>query len=93
MASAMNRTLRDRIAGAIAQAEAASESPDAYGFLPEIIESLKAMLAGTTMVSSERERLAGGLGRLITEDFNFSEGELGTMLLELADQFSSGQGG
>jgi hypothetical protein len=64
-------------------------APGAYAFLPEIIESLKAMQSGSTMTSGERERLAGSLGRLITEDFTFSEGPLGSMLLELAEQFAS----
>lgn len=85
----MNRTLQDRIASAIREAELAGSVPDAYAFLPEIIESLKAMQRGSTMTSGERERLAGGLGRLVTEDFAFSEGPLGTMLLELAEQFAS----
>lgn len=88
----MNRTLRDKIARAIAKAEEASQSPDAYGFLPVIIESLKAMLAGSTMNERERERMAGGLGRLVTEDFNFSESQLGSLLLDLADQFGADQG-
>jgi hypothetical protein len=85
----MNRILQDRIASAVREAELASTAPGAYAFLPEIIESLKAMQSGSTMTSGERERLAGSLGRLVTEDFAFSEGPLGTMLLELAEQFAS----
>jgi hypothetical protein len=85
----MNRTLQDSITSAIREAEAASTVPGSYAFLPEIIASLKAMQSRSTMTSGERERLAGSLGRLVTEDSAFSEGPLGTMLLELAEQFAS----
>jgi hypothetical protein len=85
----MSRTLRESIASAIREAEAASRGPGAYAFLPGIIESLRAMQSGSTMSSGERERLAGSLGRLVTEGYTFSEGPFGTMLLELADRFAS----
>ncbi len=85
----MNKALKDGIASAIREAETAGTVPGAYAFLPEIIESLKAMQSSSTMTSAERERLAGSLGRLVTEDYAFSESPLGTRLLELADQFAS----
>jgi hypothetical protein len=86
----MKETLRARVIGALVQAEKGSEGPGSYAFLPEIKESLKAMLAGlTTMTPTERERLSGSLGRLVTEDFGFSESEMGTTLLELADDFAT----
>ena len=84
-----NRNLQYRIVSAIHEAQAAGTAPGAYAFLPEIVESLKAMQSGSTMTPAERERLAGSLGRLVTEDLAFSEGPLGTVLLELAEQFAS----
>lgn len=85
----MRKTLNARITEALIQGEKASNSPGAYPFLPEIQETLKAMLAGLTRTPKERERLSGALGRLVTEDFGFSESKLGTTLLELADDFAS----
>jgi hypothetical protein len=85
----MSETLKARITEALVQGEKASKSPGAYPFLPEIQETLKAMLAGLTTPTKEREQLAGALGRLVTEDFGFSESKLGTTLLELADDFVS----
>jgi hypothetical protein len=86
----MKRKLKARITKAIVQVEKASESPRAYGFLPDIKECLKAMLAGlATMTPKERDRLAGGLGYLVSDNFAFAESSLGTTLLEVADEFAS----
>lgn len=85
----MKKTLKARITDALARAEKTSVRPGAYPFLPEIQETLKAMLAGLSKTPNERERLSSALGRLVTEDFRFSESKTGTMLLELADDFAS----
>ena len=85
----MRETLKPRITEALVQVEKAIASPDAYPFLPEIKESLQTMLTGLTSTPKERERLSGALGRLVTEDYRFSESEMGTTLLELADEFAS----
>jgi hypothetical protein len=85
----MINSLRARIAESLDRAEKASERLDSYPFLPEIREILKGMLARPTMAANERERLSAALGRLVTEDFTFSESEMGTTLLELADDFAS----
>ncbi|MHB1426769.1 MAG: hypothetical protein ACYC3I_26735 [Gemmataceae bacterium] len=85
----MRKTLKARITDALVRGEKVSKNPDAYPFLPEIQQTLKAMLAGLTMAPTERERLSGALGRLVTEDYGFSESNLGTTLLELADDFAS----
>ena len=37
----------------------------------------------------ERDRMAGALGRIVTEDFSFSESVLGGKLLDIADKFAS----
>jgi hypothetical protein len=90
----MNRSLQDSIAAAILEAESAARSPNSYGFLPGIIKTLRVMLNDDTdtMSQRDRERRAGGLGRLVTDNFAFSESPLGTKLLELADQFASSEG-
>jgi hypothetical protein len=85
----MRKTLKARITEALVRTEKTSERPGTYPFLPEVQETLKAMLAGLTKTPDERERLSSALGRLVTEDFRFSESKMGTMLLELADDFAS----
>lgn len=85
----MRRELSERITEALVQVEKARKSSGSYPFLPEIKETLEKMLIGLPRTPNERERLSGALGRLVTEDFNFSESELGANLLELADDFAS----
>lgn len=84
----MSLLLKKKIVKAIAQVGLAIESPNAYGYLPYIKECLNVMLNAEAMPSQERERLAGALGRLVTEDSVFSESQMGTILLELADEFA-----
>jgi len=40
---------------------------------------------------SQRERMAGAFGRIITDNYSFSESELGTILIELTEDFVSGK--
>jgi hypothetical protein len=89
----MKKSLRDRIAAAILEAESAAKKPNSYGYLPPIIESLRRILNddAATMNERERHRSAGALARLITESFAFSESTLGTKLLDLADEISMGE--
>jgi hypothetical protein len=87
----MKKQLGARINEALHQVEKASEGHSAYPFLREIKEALKAMPTGLTKTPKERERLSAALGRLVTEDFSFSESKLGTTLLELADDFASSE--
>jgi len=90
----MNQSLRDSIAAAIREAESAAKKPNSYGFLPGIIKTLKVMLNDDTdtMSQKDRDRRVGGLGKLITDDFTFSESPLGTKLLEVANRFVSSEG-
>jgi hypothetical protein len=87
--TAMREALRPRITEAIVQVEKAIASHGAYPSLPEIQQVLEAMLSGLTLAPRERERLSGAPGRLVTEDYGFSESKMGTILLELADEFAS----
>lgn len=65
----------------------AAERPNAYAFLPEIKETLRAMLHATGSPQDKREQLARGLERYVLEDFSFSESELGGELLEFTEEF------
>jgi hypothetical protein len=65
-------------------------------YFPDIILSLKQMReiiiigSGHSRYSkAERSKIAGALGRIITEDFSFSESMLGSKLLNIADEFAS----
>jgi hypothetical protein len=87
--TAMSETSRPRITEALIQVENAITDPGAYPFLPGIKAALEAMLTGLPLTPRERERLSGALGRLVTEDYRFSESKLGTALLQLADEFTS----
>jgi hypothetical protein len=63
---------------------------DAYPYLPEILEILSLMRTSIVDKKTDKERkskLIGGLMRLVTEDFEFSESDLGTEILEVANQY------
>ena len=79
--------MKEKIEELLVLAQEALKVPGSYPFLPEIIESLENMKKKLNESRDRRERMAGGLGRLVTEDFDFSESELGTKLLKIADEF------
>ena len=54
---------------------------DSYSFLPEIIRSIEVIRNDPGAPQEERVRRARGLGRLVTESFDFSESPLGTAIL------------
>ncbi|TFH33114.1 MAG: hypothetical protein E4G99_11910 [Anaerolineales bacterium] len=61
-----------------------------YPYLPEIIETLEAMHAGMTSAVIDKdmkERWVRGLGRLVTENYTFSESELGALLLDFITEY------
>jgi len=79
-------TIERKIDEAIKWAEREMKQPSAYGYLPDIVAELKDIK--NNMHDNEKCKLyASGLGRLVTEDYNFSESELGTLLGEIADYF------
>ena len=78
--------MRDRIADLLAEARMASQQPNAYGLLPDIIDILEKIEAELEKESPDPETLirgAGALGRVVTDSYRFSESPLGTKLLEL----------
>lgn len=79
--------MKGKIAELIDLAKRALKKPESFPFLPEIIESLENMQKNLNENRDRKERMAGALGRLVTEDFNFSESELGTKILKIADDF------
>jgi hypothetical protein len=74
----------------LAKARSAASIQGSYPFLSDIVESLEAMQYGLCLPRDRRERIAGGVGRLVTEDMDFAESPLGLSILELADDFASG---
>ena len=66
----------------------ASALPQAYPLLPDILallEQIRSMLLTEAMDLQSRQKFVGALGRLVTEDVAFSEGELGGKLLEFGN--------
>lgn len=82
--------MRSELSQVLARARQAALAQHAYPFLPEIIESLEAMQCGLSLPSERRERMAGGIGRLVTEDMGFAETPLGSSILRIADDFAAG---
>lgn len=81
-----------RIEKLITEVESESRSASVYAYLPEIHEILIRIQEGL----SEKNRndkflwqLAKGLGRLITEDYDFSNSPLGSSLLRLVSDIIS----
>ncbi len=60
-----------------------------FPYLHEVVESLEAMQDSVEVPRERRVKMAGAVGRLVTEDFAFSESPLGGEILELADDFAS----
>jgi hypothetical protein len=57
----------------------------ANSLLPSIIECLEEMRGILNENKEPFQRLGVGLGRLVTDDFAFSESGLGTRLLEIVE--------
>jgi hypothetical protein len=84
----------ERIRKLQAKIKRETEIPNSYSFLPELYEYLELleaiMLKGKIhprYAKDEREKIAGGMGRIITENYEFSESKLGEDLLRIADEF------
>jgi hypothetical protein len=83
--------MKQRLLDVLRMARQASQEPGAYALLPEIIQSLEAMSTALDLPLERRRRMAGALGRLVTEDFAFAESSVGGAILLLADEFASGE--
>ena len=61
-------------------------------FLPIVRRSLaeiKASLEGPLPDVERRKKAAGGLGRIVTDDYEFSESELGGKILGFLDKYAT----
>ena len=66
--------------------ESIESNQNDYPFIPEILETLELIERCNDSQNIEQlKRLAGGLSRLVLEDFEFSNSCLGTELLKLTD--------
>jgi len=81
-----------KIGELIAECKDAAERPGAYGFLPDIIgelEDIQCELEKEEPDSCLLSFRAGGLGRLVTDSYAFSESPLGGRLLDLITKIVS----
>lgn len=85
----MKKPIKKRIAEAIEAAREANKPPAAYPYLSAIIEVLSQMENNVHADLESRTKMSGALGRLVTEDYAFSQSPLGNDLLEISDYFSS----
>ena len=81
--------MRTRIRELLGELRKPQGEASAFPYLPEVIESLEAMEHSLEAPRERRVKMAGALGRLVTEDFAFSESPLGGAILKLADDFAS----
>jgi len=78
-----------KIEKAIKEIEQEIQKPNAPIFLSYIRQWLEEIAHEIKKPVSDPQRLLGlasGLGRGVTEDYEFSEGQLGTRLLEIASE-------
>ena len=68
--------------------DAEISSGEHYAFLPEIEESIKSMITDLDKSKDVRTKHAAALGRLVLEDFLFSESALGERLLAISDEYA-----
>ncbi len=81
--------LRGRIEAALAKLRESEHGARATVYLTEVIQSFEAMLENLDAPQERRARMVSALGRLVTEDYAFSESPLGREVLEIADEFAS----
>ena len=91
----MNKKIISRVRKLRNKALKKMGKPDSYPFLPELIEYLNLFeeiiikgKAHPRHSKNERAKLAGGMERIITESYDFSESELGNEFLEIAEEFT-----
>lgn len=81
--------MRARIEAALAKLRESAHGARPTVYLPEIIQSFEAMLDSLDAPKERRARMAGAVGRLVTEDYVFSESPLGGEVLGIVDDFAS----
>lgn len=74
----------------IEESESELSGQDVYSYLPEIVETLELIhecLENRRCDEGYQRRLIGGLGRLVTENYGFSESELGNRILKFITEY------
>jgi len=83
--------MKKEIKQIIRKAEMESRRKGTYPYLTDIIAILRQMLdsfcSGEIEDHKFRKKIVGGLGRIVTEDYSFSESSLGSQLLEIGEQY------
>lgn len=80
--------LKERIKNLLVQAREAAQGSQAHWLLPHVIDVLEIML---NRLQNREDLLgaAGALGRIVTDDYTFSESPLGGKLLDLVTEIVS----
>jgi regulator of sirC expression with transglutaminase-like and TPR domain len=81
--------MKKRLLDILLRAKAAKEKSDVYAYLPEIIKTVEAIqdeLESDSPNKLKIHQFLKGLGRLVTESYNFSESALGQDLLDLSTE-------
>jgi len=77
------------IEAVLEQVREAQLGSSAHPFLPVIEESLVSMHRDIRAALQQRAQMAGALGRIVTDDFSFSESALGTEIIRVAEDFAA----
>ncbi len=80
-------TLRSHIDTLLDEIRKAQASAKPHPFLTVVERSLEAMKKNVRAKKGDRERMATGLGRIVTEDYAFSESELGDHIFTVINEF------
>lgn len=74
----------------IDRTRSAANEKNAHASLPTIANTLESLFKSKDASKETRERMARGLDRLVTDNYEFSESELGIVLLDFANDFVDG---
>jgi hypothetical protein len=80
--------MKTRIEQLIVEVKSEMRKENSYPYLPEILNSLETMRGALSLSRERRSKMAGALGRIVTEDYSFSESHLGDKIIKLANDFS-----
>jgi len=83
----MKNRLKKQLLNTLVRAKTANEKNNSYAFLPDIIEIIEVIQSEVESDSPDNIKInmyLRGFGRLVTEDYNFSESGLGQDLLDLS---------
>lgn len=84
--------MQDKIDEMLVVVTVASQQPNAHRFLPYLVRSLQAMsdMSRASMIDHKSlAKAAGALGRIVTDDYAFSESPLGQSLLDLINDIAT----